>query len=1088
VSARLGSIASAWFESVTRRRSIAPAPLVGLPFTRGPRRDSSVNSRLPPIVGEWIARDLTLSFRFEGTSYEGYAGDVVTSALWANGLRVLGRSYKYHRPRGVLSLADQDVNALAEDAARMNLRCDVTPLSAAMDLRAVNTLGGVRRDRLRMLDRFSALAPVGFDSKSFHSRAWAGRAFEQVFRQLSGLGRVELARKREHVRKEHASCDVLVVGAGPAGLAAGIAAAESGASVWIVDENARAGGSLGYARGGDDARFAQLSALLDRIAKLERIQLRPSTVAAGYYADHLVPLIAPDCTTKLRARAVVVASGALEQPAVFGDNDLPGVMLGSAAQRLIYRYAVQPMRRAVVLAANLEGYRVALDLMRAGVKVAAIADLRPEGAPANARSAGVSVHSPPEVAPPISRLEAARAVTPQEIAFADTWPEGLPAVKPSADDMHRPHVAHPMGSNPQAESDALIHRLTAAGVPIFAGHCIREAIGRRDRVVAAVLAPAAGSGKTRRIACDGIVMSVGFAPNASLLHQAGARLEYSEELSQFVPLEMPPGVFAAGRVNGVFDVASELIDGERAGRAAAAYLNLCERAEPLDSRVLRAVRTGASPTHASTVSPSDGGKCFVDFDRDVLLEDVEHAARAGFDSVELMKRYARLGIGPSQGKHSMPNAVRILARARGLRVPEIGTPTARPFYQPVSLAHLAGLSAYPVRRTALHARHEASSAHFFRAGDWLRPEYYAKPGVTSAACIRDEVRAVRSAVGLIDVGTLGKLELFGKDTAEFLERVYTGRFHDLPIGRTRYALSLDEAGVVIDDGVVTRLGHEHFYVTTTTGASSSVYRELLRLNQLWRLDVGIVNTTGSRAAINIAGPRARSVLGAVTELDLSQSAFPYLGAREARVAGAPAWILRVGFVGELGYEIHTPSDRAGAVWDALIAAGAAHGIRPFGVEAQRVLRLEKGHLIIGQDTDGLTNPFEAGLGWAVRMEKKFFVGQRSLRLLQKRSIKQQLVGFTLRADPAELPEPCCLAIDRSRIAGRLTSIGWSDAAQAYVGLAYLDPVLAKLGARFSLRNPRGNLVEAQVTPTPFYDPENARQRVSDAAPDGRVAA
>jgi sarcosine oxidase subunit alpha len=976
-----------------------------------------VTARLASIAGEWISRERTLAFSFEGETYTGYEGDVVSSALWANGLRVLGRSYKYHRPRGIMSLADHDVNVLASDGVHINIRCDVTPLREAMKLRAVNTLAGVRRDWLRVLDRFSALAPVGFDSKAFPKPTWASRAFEAVFRNLSGLGRIDLERPRERIRKEHASCDVLVVGAGPAGLAAGVAAAESGASVWIVDENARAGGSLGYARGGDDLRLRELSRLLERAAKFERLELRVGTTAAGYYADHHIPLVAADRTTKLRARAVVIASGALEQPAVFGNNDLPGVMLGSAAQRLIYHYAVKPMQRAVVLTANSEGYRVALDLMRAGVKVAAIADLRPDAAAADA---------------------------------------------------------------------AAKTQLAAAGVPLLQGYGIREAIGRRERVVAAVLTPAASGGKPQRFACDGIVVSVGFAPNASLLHQAAARFEYSEALQQYVPLETPAGVFAAGRVNGVFDLASELADGERAGLEAAAHLGLRDKT-PSDSRSLRAARTD-SPTHSFPIAPSGRAKCFVDFDRDVLLEDIEGAIESGFDSVELMKRYARLGVGPSQGKHSMPNAVRVLARARGLRVREVGTPTARPFYQPVPLAHLAGLDAHPIRRTALHTRHEAASARFFRAGDWLRPEYYAQPAVAAVVSIREEVHSVRSGVGLIDVGTLGKLELFGADAAELLERVYTGRFQNLAIGRTRYALALDEAGVVVDDGVIARLGGEHFYVTTTTGASSNVYRELLRHNQLWKLDVGIVNTTGSRAAINLAGPLARRVLATLTDLDLSQAAFQYLGAREAQIAGAPAWILRVGFVGELGYEIHTPSDRAGAVWDALLIAGAEHGIRPFGVEAQRLLRLEKGHLIIGQDTDGLTNPFEAGLGWAVRMEKQFFVGQRSLRLLQKRPLKQQLVGFTLRADEAELPEPCCLAIDGSRITGRITSLGWSDAVQSHIGLAYLEPAAAKLGARFSVRNPRGNLVEAQVTQAPFYDPEHARQRVTDAAADGRVAA
>src|SRR5262249_19268287 len=367
----------------------------------------------------------------------------------------------------------------------------------------------------------------------------------------------------------------------------------------------------------------------------------------------------------------------------------------------------------------------------------------------------------------------------------------------------------------------------------------------------------------------------------------------------------------------------------------------------------------------------------------------------------VLKRYTTVGMGPTQGKLANMNAIRVLSKTTGRTVPETGVTTSRPFYHPVPLSHLAGRGFHPHRLTALHARHLSAGAVLMPAGEWQRPAYYARSGRSQAECIAEEVLSVRNQVGLIDVSTLGKLEINGPDAGAFLERVYTGRFASMPIGTIRYGLMCDETGTVIDDGVVARLAEDRYYITTTTAGSGAVYRELQRWAIIWGLGVVLTNATGSMAAINLAGPRAREVLGPLCEpdLNLGEDAFPYLGVRAGRVLGVPARLLRVGFVGELGYEIHIPSYSAGPIWDGLLEAGRSHGIRPFGVEAQRVLRLEKGHVIIGQDTDGLTHPFEAGLDWAVKMDKRFFVGQRSLKILGRKSLKRRLVGFT--ASPKE---------------------------------------------------------------------------------------
>jgi sarcosine oxidase subunit alpha len=372
------------------------------------------------------------------------------------------------------------------------------------------------------------------------------------------------------------------------------------------------------------------------------------------------------------------------------------------------------------------------------------------------------------------------------------------------------------------------------------------------------------------------------------------------------------------------------------------------------------------------------------------------------------------------------------------------------------------------------------------AGNWRRPEYYAVAGESRAQSIDAEVEAVRDRVGLIDVGTLGKIEIFGPQAGVFLDRVYAGRYADLREGMTRYGLMLDESGVIIDDGVIARLAPELYYFTTTTGGSATVFRELLRLNAMWGLDCALVNVTGHRAAFNLAGPASRDVLQPLTDVDLGDAAFPFLGARSGHVAGVECRLLRVGFVGELGYEIHVAAGHAAYLWRALSAAGSPRGLRPFGVEAQRVLRLEKGHFIVGQDTDGLTDPFEANAAWAVQMQKSFFVGQRSLRILSKRGPRQRLVGIEL-ADSERLPKECQLVIEKGAIAGRVTSVAYSRTLQKSIGLAMLSPDLACIGGEIEIRGDAGVMLTARIVSTPFYDPKNARQRPVAAGAGAAVA-
>jgi sarcosine oxidase subunit alpha len=830
---------------------------------------------------------------------------------------------------------------------------------------------------------------------------------------VSGLGAPDVAAPRLRTPKRYDFCDVLVVGAGPSGIAAALAAARGGAQVMLIDENARFGGSLTYARGVSDS-LALLRDLEVELKDRPNIRIRTDTFAAGLYADNWVALIDAHKMTKVRARTVVIASGAFEQPAVFRNNDLPGVMLASAAQRLIHRYAVKPFQRAVVLTGNAEGYAAALDLGDAGVEVQAVVDLR------------------------------------------------------ASDDR-----------------SAAAHEVRKRGVQVLPASCIYEVLPATgltgvEGATVCRLKPdgTADVASNRSFVCDGVVMSVGFAAANALLHQAGARMRFDQCTKQFIPEVLPAAVFAAGRVNGIYDLANRLTDGERAGYLALRYLGLAH--STVEPRVAAETRC---PSHPYPVVEHPDGKNFVDFDEDLQLKDFAHAVQEGFDSIELLKRYTTVGMGPSQGKHSNMNAVRILGRLRRQPLEEVGTTTARPFFHPVPLSHLAGRGFSPERRTPLHSRHERAGAVLMQAGVWLRPEYYSRDGRSKRELIIEEALAVRRAVGLIDVGTLGKLEVSGPDAGELLERVYTGRFKNLKVGMTRYAAMTDESAVIIDDGVVARLAEQRFYFTTTTTGSATVYREMQRQNTMWGLDCGLVNLTGALGAVNLAGPRSREVLTSVTDIPLNESAFPYLGVREGRIADVPARVMRVGFVGELGYEIHVPAENAAHVWDALMTAGAAFGIRPFGVEAQRLLRLEKGHVIIGQDTDGLTTPPQAGMGWAVKMDKAFFVGQRSLRIIEKRPQKQILIGFALPAAFAgPAPKECHLIVRNGEIAGRVTSVAHSPTLGHIVGLAFIAADMTREGTPFNIRVDGGVIVEARVVSMPFYDPDGERQKVSAPMP------
>lgn len=964
-------------------------------------------SRLAAPMGLLIDRDQPLRFSFDGTDYQGFAGDSIASALLANGRWLLSRSFKYHRPRGPLTMAGQDANTLVQLPDEPNVLADAQALAAGMNVTGQNFNGSLDSDRDAYLGKFSRFMPVGFYYRSFFKPKGMWKIWEPLIRKKAGLGVLDLDFKPQYYDKAYRFVDVAVIGAGPAGLSAALTAANAGARVLLIEQQAVLGGSLTYARFDAEGRRADTlrRELLGAVEGHANIQVLTQATCNAWFTDNYLPVIQGKRMYKVRAKQCIVAAGSFDQPVVFRNNDLPGVMLASAAQRLMKLYAVKPGTCAVVLTGNDDGYLAALDLAEQGVKVAALVDMRAQPADAALKVAlekqGIPVH------------------------VGSTVYEAL----------HEKGMRHVSGVD--------IRRITAQG-------------------------QVAEHGLT--LDCDLLCMSAGYMPVYQLLCQAGGKLAYDEQRAEFAISGLPDGLSVAGSVNGRHQLDNVLLDGSRVAAAAAQALGL----EPGIGDVTFAGEARVNFEWPIFSHPK--GKDFVDFDEDLQVRDIINATRHGYRDVQLVKRFSTVGMGPSQGRHSALPTARLVAQATQRSISETGVTTARPPFEAEKLAHVAGRAFDPYRQTAMHSRHVAAGAKLMPAGIWQRPAYYGKPDERER-CMQDEVRHVREKVGMIDVSTLGGLDVRGPDAAELLERLYTMPFKKQPVGRTRYGLMTNEHGVVIDDGVIARLAERHFYVTATTSGVDRIYQQMLKWNAQWRLDVDIANVTAALAAVNVAGPLSRKVMEKVcSDVDLSAEGFPYLGVRTGSVAGIPARLMRVGFVGELGYEIHVPARHGGKLWDVLMEAGAAFDLRPFGVESQRLLRLEKGHVIISQDTDGMTHPGEIDMQWAIGRKKPFFVGKRSIEILERQPLKRKLVGFSLPKGSTQ-PLEGHLVLRGPDISGNVTSCEYSATLGQIIGLAYAGADQTEPGTRIPIRVEGGEVVLATVVKLPFLDPDNQRQEL-----------
>ena len=977
--------------------------------------------------GGRVDRSRKLRFSFDGNEFEGLAGDTLASALLANGVHLAGRSFKYHRPRGIVAAGAEEPNALVairRDESRYtpNLRATQVELYEGLEAESQNRWPSLGFDLGRLNDWLSPLFPAGFYYKTFMwPRAGWAMVYEPMIRAAAGLGRAPRLPDPDRYENRFAHCDVLVVGGGPAGLAAALAAADSGARVVLCDEQNELGGSL---LGEADARIDGLAAeewlarSLAVLARYPRVRLIPRTTAFGYFphnaiglnerlTDHLADPPAGQVRERLwqlRAREVVLATGAIERPLVFPGNDRPGIMLAGAAQTYLRRYGVRTGSRAVVVTSDDNAYQAALELHAAGVEIAVIADLR----------------------------------------------------------------KHADGVLPQAAKSAGIEVIESAVVRGTRG-------GRRVRGIEL---------GDRSVDCNLVLMSGGFTPSVHLFSQSRGKLKWDEGANAFLPASKAERTHPAGACHGITGLAAVLEDGAKAGAAAAAacdFIGAPHRFEVTGDDTA----ADAKPTaHVSPMMP--GTKAFVDFQNDVTANDLALASREGFRSIEHVKRYTTVGMATDQGKTSNLNALGIVAGQLGRRVPEIGLTTFRMPYTPVTFGALAGMARGelfdPVRKTPMHEWAAKHGAVFEDVGLWKRARYFPRAGEDMHAAVARECLAVRSGCGIFDASTLGKVAIVGPDAAEFLNRLYINNWSSLAVGRARYGILLREDGFIYDDGVIARTAADRFHVTTTTGGAARVLNmmEDYRQTEWPELAVWLTSTTEQWAVIAVQGPLARRVLETlVTDIDLSPGALPHMAVADGRIRGVPMMLFRVSFSGELGYEINVPADSGRAIWEAVYEAGIAHGITPYGTEAMHVLRAEKGYVIVGQDTDGTVTPDDAGLSWAIGRGKPDFVGKRSLeRAAMKSAHRKQLVGLrtmdpgTVLEEGAQLVATAGLRPPMKSI-GHVTSSYFSAALGHSIALAMVAGGRARQGDTLHVPMPEGDIA-VQVTSPVFYDPEGGR--------------
>lgn len=982
--------------------------------------------------GGRIDRTAILSFTFDGTHYAGHPGDTLAAALLANGVRLVGRSFKYHRPRGILTAGPEEPNALVE--LREGSRRE--PNTKATTIELYDGLAAASQNRFPSLDfdigamngLLSPLFVAGFYYKTFKWPAsfWE-KIYEPAIRRAAGMGRASNSADPDRYEKAFTFCDVLVIGSGPAGLAAALAAGRAGARVIVCEEDFAFGGQLladpQQIDGQPGAEW--VSHAIAELDSLPTVRLMSRTAVFGTYdggtygaiekvADHLPVPPAGQPRQRLwqiTARRAVLASGAVERPLVFPGNDRPGVMMASATRSYLNRFAVVPGRRIAVFTNGDSGWYTAFDLAKIetseGIGVVAVIDARSD--------------VPPDLEQQARRL-------------------GIRVVK--------------NGRVIGTQGNKRLETVT-----------IHDASGRTEAVTADLLA-----------------ISGGWNPALALSTHLGARPGWSDDIHAFVPKNTPPGMVVAGAARGALTLGRALVEGHAAGAEAAAA---CGH-DKATAGPPQAADEACGVTALWQVTAR--GKAFVDFQHDVTAGDISLAHREGYRSVELLKRYTTLGMATDQGRMSSINGQAIMAGHLGVPIQQAGTTMARPPYAPVALSafagHARGRHLRPTRRTASHEFALEQGASFIEAGLWLRPEWFTRPGETEwLHSVVREVRAVREAVGICDVSTLGKIDVQGPDALTFINRIYSNGFSNLKIGRARYGLMLREDGFVFDDGTVARFGKEHFVISTTTANAGPVMRHLNLCAQVrWpELDVQLTPVTDAWAQTAVAGPQSRALLQALLgdAINLSNETFPFMAVAAFEWNGLPVRLFRISFSGELAYEIAVPANYGDGLARAIAAAGAPFGAMLYGMEALNILRIEKGH-VTGSEITGTTTAADLGLGTMVSSKKNFLGRTLAMREGLLEANRMRLIGFK-PVDPAQRPRSGAHFLTTGSAAttandqGYITSVAFSPTIGQWIGLGLLKNGPSRIGERMrAVDLLRGTDIEIEICPQVFIDPEGKR--------------
>ncbi len=989
-----------------------------------------------------VNQQRTVTFTFDGKRYSGFEGDTLASALLANGVHLVGRSFKYHRPRGILSAGSEEPNALMRLGNRAyaepNLRATQIEIFDGLYAESQNRFPSLLFDIGAINSVLARFFPAGFYYKTFMWPASMWMKYEHVIRHAAGLGKVASdPNDPDRYEKIHAQCDVLVAGAGATGLMAAVQAGRSGARVIIADEQNEFGGWLLSETDiiiNDMPAVDWITQTVKELSQMADVTLLPRTTVFGYMdsnyltlnervTDHLPerPAHLPrQRLWKVRAKQVVLAQGAHERPLVFSGNDLPGVMLAGAVRSYINRYATIPGQRALVITNNDDAYRTALALHDAGAGVT-IVDLR-------------------------------------------TSPKG-----------------------------PLIRATEQKGIELLSGHAVIAAHGnnRIARVEIATINDIATriTGDIMHRDCDLIAMSGGLSPAVHLHSQARGTLQWDNTKLCFKPLETHEASFNAGAGNGTFDLAMAIKEGLRTGARAASAAGFIITGDNVPTVIMP--KQSWAPLAAWKIPNGNkvgaGPKAFVDFQNDVTINDIELAAREGYQSVEHLKRYTTTGMGTDQGKTSNVNALAILANTLGNEIPEVGTTTFRMPYTPSSFGAIAGrdIGALfdPIRLTRMNNWHQNNGATFEHVGQWMRAWYYLQENESMTEAVNREVLAARTTAGLLDASTLGKIDIKGPDAAEFLNRIYTNSWTKLAIGRCRYGLMLKDDGMVMDDGVTTRLGENHFHMTTTTGGAAGVLDWLEEwLQTEWpELQVYLTSVTEQWAVTTLSGPNSNKILqDAGIDIDLSPNNFPFMSMHKCHVGGIPARVFRISFTGELSYEINIAARHGLAFWRQMMKIGKVHGITPYGTEAMHVLRAEKGFIIVGQETDGSVTPLDLGMGKIISKTKTDFIGKRALARATMSSVdRKQLVGLKTINPLQVIPEGAHAVLDPNQplpmeMLGQVTSSYYSPNLKRSIAMALLKGGHSRLGERVFFPMLDSTVIEAEVVNNIFFDPKGER--------------